>query len=140
MNRVEQGASRRQARRAALVLLYQSQLTGRDMDVLIERYEADTRTPLPVYARTLIQDVTRTAAQLDEAIGSHAKGWTIDRISPVERSAMRIAIAELEGDEVPAAVAIAESVALVKRYASPEAATFVNGVLGAVARERGVGR
>ncbi len=140
MTRVERGASRRQARRAAMVLLYQSQLTGRDMDELIGRYEADTRTPLPGYARSLIQDVTRTIVELDETIGAHAKGWTIDRISPVEHSAMRIAISELDGDEVPAAVAIAEAVALVKRYASPEAATFVNGVLGAVARARGVGR
>jgi transcription antitermination protein NusB len=140
LSRPDRGASRRQARRAALVLLYQAQLTERDMDVLIERYEADTRTPLPAYARSLIQDVTRTASELDATIGAHARGWTIDRISPVERSAMRIAIAELDGDDVPAAVAIAESVALVKRYASPEAATFVNGVLGAVARERGVGR
>lgn len=139
MSRVAQGPSRRQARRAALVLLYQMQLTGRDPDELIRQYEVDTKTPLPPYARRLIQDVTRDASSLDEVIGEHSRGWTIDRISAVERAGLRIAVSELSGEEVPAAVAISECVALVKRYASPEAATFVNGVLGAIARERGVG-
>jgi len=64
----------------------------------------------------------------------------VERIAPVERAVLRVGLVELDADDPPAAVAIAEAVALAGRYASPEAATFVNGILGAAARRRGTGR
>ncbi len=135
-------ASRRQARRAALILLYQRDVTGRPFKDLSAAYEGDAGQPVPPYAQTLIEGVTADRDRLDELIGRHAKGWSFDRIAPVERAALRIAVHELleAAPEVPPAVAIDEAVRLAKRYASPEAAVFVNGLLGALARELGVGR
>jgi N utilization substance protein B len=132
---------RRQARRAALVLLYQHDVTGRPMAELAERYRADTGHPLPAYTVELVEGVQHEREALDRSIGEHAHGWTTARISPIERAALRIAAHELTArSDVPASVAIDEAVRLSKRYASPEAGTFVNGVLGAMARSLGVGR
>ena len=134
-------ASRRQARRVALVLLYQRDVTGRDLADLYAAYEVDARSPVPPYARELVEEVTADPARLDVLIAEHARDWSVDRIAAIERAALRIAVLELaEKPEVPASVAIDEAVRLTKRYASPEAASFVNGVLGGVARALGVGR
>ncbi len=132
---------RRQARRAALVLLYQHDVTARAVAELAERYREDTRAPLPTYTRELVEGVLHERDELDRRIGEHSRGWSTDRISPIERAALRIAAFELaHRPDVPASVAIDEAVRLSKRYASPEASAFVNGVLGAMARALGVGR
>jgi N utilization substance protein B len=134
-------ASRRQARRVALVLLYQQDVTGHDLSELYAAYEADARSPVPPYAQELVEAVLEDPGRLDLLIAEHATGWTVDRIAAIERAALRIAVLELaEKTDVPASVAIDEAVRLTKRYASPEAATFVNGILGGVARALGVGR
>lgn len=132
--------SRRQARRAAVMLLYQEDLTGHAMAEIVAQHEADAGRPLPAYARGLIDGVHADGARLDAEIGALAEGWTVDRIAPVERAVLRVGLLELDRDDPPAPVAIAEAVALARRYASPEAATFVNGILGAAARTRGTGR
>jgi N utilization substance protein B len=68
-------------------------------------------------------------------ITAAADGWTADRLGVVERSALRVAVYELETGEVPAEVAINEAVAFAKRYASDDAAKLVNGILGRIQRE-----
>ena len=132
--------SRRQARRAAVLLLYQEDLTGHPMAQIIERHEADAGRPLPAYAQGLIDGVHARGAALDGEIDDLAEGWSVERIAPVERAVLRVGLVELDADDPPAAVAIAEAVALARRYASPEAGTFINGILGAAARRRGTGR
>ena len=120
---------RRQARRTALFLLYQWDLTGQPLTTLYEG------TP-DAYAVELAQAVSARAAELDARITEAAEGWTADRLGTLERNILRIAIHELEGESVPAEVAINEAVVLAKRYASEDAARLVNGILGRVARER----
>jgi N utilization substance protein B len=137
---VDPDGSRRQARRAAVMLLYQEDLTGHAMDEIVAQHERDADRPLPVYARGLVDGVRAERVRLDTEIDALAEGWSIDRIAPVERAVLRVGLLELDRDDPPAAVAIAEAVALARRYASPEAAAFVNGVLGAAARTRGTGR
>lgn len=132
--------SRRQARRAAVLLLYQEDLTGHPMAQIVERHEADAGRPLPAYAQGLIDAVHAGGPALDGEIDGLAEGWSVERIAPVERAVLRVGLVELDRDDPPAAVAIAEAVALARRYASPEAGAFVNGILGAAARRRGTGR
>lgn len=140
-SRPTRGPSRRQARRAAMMLLYQRSVTERPLEELVARYEEDAGIALPEYGRRLVEDVEAKQPELDAEIDAHAHGWTADRISPVERAALRIATLELlDRPDVPAGAAIEEAVRLARRYASPEAASFVNGVLGAIARAHGVGR
>jgi N utilization substance protein B len=122
-------AGRRAARRTALFLLYQWDLTGQPLTAL---YEGD----VDPFARELAEAVSPRAEELDRAIDEVAEEWTAARMGVLERNILRIGIHELERATVPPEVAISEAVELAKRYASDEAARFVNGILGRIARER----
>jgi N utilization substance protein B len=120
--------SRRQARRQALFLLYQWDLSGQPIG---SQYAEE----IDPWARGVAEAVAERAAGLDERITEAAEGWTADRLGAVERSALRVAVHELQTGEVPPQVAINEAVAFAKRYASDDAARFVNGILGRIQRE-----
>jgi N utilization substance protein B len=122
--------SRRQARRQALILLYQWDLAGGTAE-LGSQYEGE----LDPWARDLAEAASASAGELDERITAAAEDWTADRLGAVERSALRVAITELDRGEVPAEVAIDEAVTFAKRYATDEAGKLVNGILGAVQRD-----
>jgi N utilization substance protein B len=122
------GISRRQARRQALFLLYQWDLSGQELG---SQYAGE----IDPWARGVAGAVAERAPALDVRITAAADGWTADRLGVVERSALRVAVYELETGEVPAEVAINEAVAFAKRYASDDAAKLVNGILGRIQRE-----
>ncbi|MBA3428983.1 MAG: transcription antitermination factor NusB [Actinobacteria bacterium] len=119
---------RRQARRTALFLLYQWDLTGQPLAALYAGVPDS-------FASELAEAVSRRAAELDQRITASADGWTADRLGTLERNILRVGIHELEEESVPPEVAINEAVVLAKRYASEDAARFVNGILARVARE-----
>jgi transcription antitermination protein NusB len=121
--------SRRTARRTALFLLYQWDVTGQPLASL---YEGD----VDEFARDTAERVAAGAAELDARISAASQGWAADRLGAVERNVLRIALSELEGGAVPPEVAIDEAVRLAKRYASDDAARLVNGILGRIQRER----
>jgi transcription antitermination protein NusB len=121
---------RRQSRRTALFLLYQSDLTGQPLAAL---YEGVPDT----FAHDLAEAVLGATGRLDERITEAAEGWTADRLGTLERNILRIGVHELEEGSVPTEVAINEAVVLAKRYASDEAGRLVNGILARVAREDG---
>lgn len=122
-------SSRRAGRRTALFLLYQWDVTGQPLASLYEGEVDD-------FARSTAEAVAAEAPQLDERITAAAEGWTADRLGVIERNILRIALYELDGDEVPDEVAIDEAVTLAKRYATDDAARLVNGILGRIVRER----
>jgi N utilization substance protein B len=122
-------AGRRAARRTALFLLYQWDVTGTPLASLYEG-EVDP------FAQQLAGAVTQHADDLDRQITEAAEGWTADRLGALERNVLRIGVHELETGDVPAEVAINEAVELAKRYATDEAARLVNGILGRIAREK----
>jgi N utilization substance protein B len=120
--------SRRQARRQALFLLYQWDLSGQQIG---SQYAGE----IDGWARETAEAVAARAAELDARITGAAEGWTADRLGAVERSALRVAVHELGTGAVPAEVAISEAVAFAKRYASDDGARLVNGILGRIQRE-----
>jgi len=122
-------SGRRAARRTALVVLYQWDVTGQPLASL---YDGE----VDAYAREIAEAVTADAAELDRRITEAAEGWTADRLGAVERNILRIALHELDGDDVPDEVAIDEAVTLARRYATDDAARLVNGILGRIVRER----
>jgi N utilization substance protein B len=122
-------SGRRAARRTALFVLYQWDVTGQPLASLYEG-EVDP------FARETAEAVVAEAEDLDRRITEAAEDWTADRLGAIERNILRIALHELEGDEVPDEVAIDEAVTLAKRYATDDAARLVNGILGRVVRER----
>jgi N utilization substance protein B len=126
--RAPAAVGRRQARRQALFLLYQWDLTGQPLARLFEG-EPDA------FAREIAAAVAERAEQLDERITEVSDAWPADRLGTLERNILRIGVYELEEETVPAEVAINEAVVLAKRYATDDAARLVNGVLGRVRRE-----
>jgi len=119
---------RRQARRQALFLLYQWDLTEQPLATLYEG-EPDA------FASELAGAVSAEAPALDVRITAASTGWPADRLGTLERNILRIGIYELEEGTVPAEVAINEAVLLAKRYATEDAARLVNGILSRVMRE-----
>ena len=132
--------SRRSERRASAFLLYQRDLLGHEFDQLYGAYERDTGEPVTAFTRAQTEGAWERRDELDAVIDEAAEGWTAERMAVLERNMLRLAVWELQRKEVPAAVAIDEAVGLAKRYASPEAAVLVNGILGRIARSEGVGR
>ena len=121
--------SRREARRTALFLLYQWDVTGRPLASLYEG-EVDE------YACSLAERVIERADELDARITAASEGWTADRLGAIERNVLRIAVLELDEGDVPAEAAIDEAVTLAKRFASDDAGKLVNGILGRIHREQ----
>jgi transcription antitermination protein NusB len=122
-------SGRRAARRTAFILLYQWDVTGQPLASLYEGEVDD-------YARTIAEAVAARADDLDRRITEASEGWTANRLGAVERNILRIALCELDGDDVPDEVAIDEAINLARRYASDDAARLVNGILGRIVREK----
>ncbi len=121
--------SRRAARRTALFVLYQWDLTGQPLASLYEG-EVDE------YARSVAEAVAESAEELDRRITEVSTGWPSGRLGALERNVLRVALHELDAGEVPAEVVVNEAVQLAKRYASEDAGRLVNGILGRILRER----
>jgi N utilization substance protein B len=123
-------------RRAAAFALYQQELTGRELSDVLER-DAST------FTRALAHAASDYQPEIDALIEKHARGWTIQRIAPLEKAIMRIAVLEmLHPDVAPADTpippegAIDEAVESTKTFCGPDAPGFVNGVLAAILAER----
>jgi N utilization substance protein B len=114
-------------RRAAVVALYQHD-TGRPIEAVMP-------TDASSFTRELVDGVLKNQEELDSLIARYAQGWTLDRIAPLERSILRVALYEiLHRTDVPDEVAIDEAVEAAKELCAAEAPGFVNGILGAVKR------
>jgi N utilization substance protein B len=121
-------------RRAAVFALYQHELTGRALDDVFERDAVG-------FTRALAHATADHQDELDVLIARHSEGWTLERIAPLERAIMRVALLEMlhpdliEGDApIPAEGAISEAVETAKQFCGAQAPKFVNGVLGAALR------
>ena len=129
-------ASRRsEQRRAAAFALYQADVAGRELDEAFERDAAS-------FTRALAHATADYQEELDDVISRHARGWTLQRIAPLERAILRVALLEMLHPEVtdadrpiPPEGAIDEAVETAKEFCGAEAPGFINGVLGAALRE-----
>jgi N utilization substance protein B len=126
---------RSEQRRAAVFALYQHDVTGRPLDEVFEPSDG-------AFTRALAHATADNAKELDEHIARNAKGWTLDRIAPLEKAILRAALLEMlhpdlvEADHpIPPEGAIDEAVETTKAYCGPDAPGFINGILGAVLRE-----
>jgi N utilization substance protein B len=124
-------------RRDAVFALYQADVTGRELEDIFEPNAS-------MFTRALAYAADDRGEELDALVARHARGWTIDRIAPLERAIMRVALLEMcHPDAAPADTpippegAIDEAVELAKTYSGSDAPGFVNGILSAVHREMG---
>jgi N utilization substance protein B len=126
--------SRRKARMAALQALYETDLTGHELDQSIDNLFGDSHlsSEAAEYARELANGVMQSKEQVDSIISHYATSFPLNQISAVDRNIMRLAIYEaLIDNKVPAKVAVNEAVEMAKTFGSDSSPRFVNGVLGA---------
>jgi N utilization substance protein B len=123
------GDERTDARENALILLYEAEMQGVDVEsVITSQLSAPDELAL-----LIVRGVEQHRARLDEVIAANAKGWTIARMPVIDRTVLRIAAFELIGrTDVPVAVVIDEAVELAKRFSTDDSPRFVNGVLSAI--------
>lgn len=115
-------------RRDAVFALYQREVTGRPLGELL-----DGAKP---FSRDLAAATAAQIPELDAQIASLSRGWELDRIAPLERCVMRVALHEMrDPGGAPVEVAIDEAVKLAQEYCGADAPGFVNGILGSAARE-----
>ncbi len=121
---------RSEQRRAAVFALYQADVTGQPVEGLVQRGASD-------FTSELAGGAAGAREELDALIERYAEGWSLDRIAPLERNILRVALYELlHREDVPAEVAIDEAVEEAKEFCGAEAPSFVNGILGSVHRAR----
>jgi transcription antitermination protein NusB len=137
-------ATRHLIRTVILQTLYEWDFYGRkkDVTVILERDLAEFAPGIdePEFAWKILKGVVEHLKQIDNVITKAAPEWPLDKIAIIDRNILRIGLYELlyaDPEEVPPKVAINEAIELAKNYGGPNAARFVNGVLGTIYREVG---
>jgi len=126
--------TRREARRAAIDILYQADVTGEDPSVTLAAWREAGRALTP-FTRDLVEGVVDHAAAIDLLLEEHAHGWTVARMATLDRTILRVAVEELRyRADVPDAVAISEAVESASELSADESKAFVNGILGRIAQ------
>ncbi len=127
--------ARRKGRTIALQTLYEIEIAKHDPQTVQDRLLADSALSEDnqAFVRGLVDGVLSRRQEIDGVIRKFAAGWPVDRMPPVERNILRLAIFEILFDnKVSIKVAINEAVELAKAFGSDNSAKFVNGVLGTV--------
>lgn len=126
---------RTQARAAAMKLVYEWEMGGdggEDTRLgLLEIKPGEAETD---YMEALVSGVQTHVAELDSQIARYAVGWKLERINRVDLSILRVAVYELTVAKLVPAVAVNEALELARAYSTPEAVSFINGVLGSLLR------
>ncbi len=129
--------TRRESRELAFILVFEKSFQGDDVTIieLIENALELEIFPTNAFAENLARKVYDNLEEVDSAINENLVGWSAKRISRVSRAILRVAVAELLYSDVPVGVAINEAIEITKKYATADDASYVNGVLGAVAKK-----
>jgi N utilization substance protein B len=131
-------ASRRQSRESAIQALYQLDLNPGDLQQGLNVFEKNYPPQEEGYAffRKLVDGVLEQKKPIDQMIRRHSQNWRLERMSPVDRNILRLAVYELRfGGETPPKSAINEAIDLGKRYGSEESSAFINGILDSILAE-----
>lgn len=127
---------RREARELAFVLLFERTFREETLDEIIANATEADDLKLNEFVRRMAGGAMEKLDELDAIIQKYSKNWNIRRLSRVALSALRLAIYEINyADDIPLSVSINEAVELAKKFAGEEDAAFVNGLLGAYAKE-----
>jgi N utilization substance protein B len=133
-------STRREARRLAIDMLFQADITGAVPSDVLEGWVGAERV-VPVFARELLLGVAEHQPEIDLLLEEHADGWTVARMAVLDRTILRVAVQELlHSPDVPPSVAISEAVEAASELSADESLKFVNGILGRIARDLAVAR
>ena len=129
--------TRREDRRIAIDILYQADVTDAAPTGVVETGVRQV-VRCHRFATALIDGVTERQPDIDLLLETHAEGWTVARMTALDRTILRVGVYELLwDDDVPPSVAISEAVEAAAELSAEDAKRFVNGVLGRIAREEG---
>jgi N utilization substance protein B len=127
---------RRRARKAALEVLYEMEITSETVDQALEARERSGKKPLDEFALSVLAGVEMYGDQIDRTISEYADNWSLERMPIIDRNILRMCLYEMIYEsEIPFSVSINEAVELAKTYGTEESSKFVNGVLGKIASD-----
>ncbi len=135
-------SARSKARKQALDLLYESDIRGTDLLVLLQTREVieegpDAR-PIREYTRSLVEGIYEHKRKIDELISTYAQGWDMDRLPAVDRNILRLGIYEvLWIENLEDGIVIDEALSLAKDLSTDDSAGFIHGVLGRISSIKG---
>ncbi|WP_372727045.1 transcription antitermination factor NusB [Nocardioides sp.] len=130
-------AARSKARKRALDLLFAADVRGESALAALEQALADGEGPTNDYTDVLVRGVVEQQSRIDELLSQYSEGWTLDRMPAVDRNVLRLGVWELlYATDVPDTVAVSEAMALVRDLSTDDSPPFVNGILGAIQRDR----
>lgn len=131
--------TRREERRVAIDILYQADITDASAAAVVAEWRSAGRD-VPDFAVELTSGVWERLPDIDLLLETHAEGWSVPRMAALDRTILRVGVYELLwSDDIPPSVAISEAVEAAAELSADDAKRFVNGVLGRIAREEGVG-
>jgi len=128
---------RHRARTVVFQILYQEELNPGSLETLSESYitqELPRHEPLLQFAKLLLKNTVEHRETIDEQLAGLSQNWTLARMSPTDRSILRLAVSEILYSDTPRSVAINEAVALAKKFGTKDSPAFVNGILDRVQR------
>lgn len=133
--------TRRKSRELTLQMLFQSDMGKQSAEQVRKSFwseRKDTEEDVRGFADDLFRIAQERGAEIDGIIERHAEHWRMDRMAAVDRNVLREAVAEFLAYPTTAkAIVINEALEIARKYSSPEAVTFINGVLDGIARELG---
>lgn len=130
---------RRESRESAFKILYQADIQKCKAAELIDNFfEQNTISENDKsYIKEVVSGVDVNIEIIDDSLSKSLKSWTLNRISKIDKAALRLALYEIMyKDDVPDSIAIYEAVELVKKYNTESAGGFVNGTLRAIVRKK----
>ena len=123
------------ARACAMKLIYEWEMGGSGgEETRVQLLELQPGEREMDYMERMFSGVTAECEKLDASIAPHLHGWTIARLSRVDLAILRLAAYELSLGELPPGIVINEAVELANLYSTDKAGSFINGVLGSMAR------
>lgn len=129
--------ARSKARKRALDVLYAADLRGHSATDALDTAIADGEGPTNDYTAVLVRGVTEHVTRIDELLSQFSQGWTLERMPAVDRNVLRLGVWELlYAADVPDQVALSEATALVRELSTDDSPAFVNGILGAIQRDK----
>ena len=126
-------STRSKARKAALDLLYESDIRKTQAGVLMQNRITELEYVIRDFTKELVDGVENNRRKIDELIATYSQGWDMDRMPVIDRNILRLAIFEiLWSSDVPQAVAINEALELAQTLSTDESSKYINGVLSKV--------
>jgi N utilization substance protein B len=129
--------TRRKARELAVQILYQADLAKGDLDEAIRLFweHFPVESEVREFCQQLVLGTLDRLPPIDELLGEASEHWSLGRMSVVDRNILRLATHELlDRPDIPPSVSINEAIEIAKKYSTPDAAVFINGVLDRVKR------